>query len=297
MNTRFVHRAARAAAFTVVELMVAISVLGLIIVVLYNVFDNTQRAMRSNAAQVDVMEGARAAIELVGRDLEQMTPVGLAGATNFLVAWWSSNLVQSLPGPTNTLNRRTNFQQQLFFTSQFNKQVSGIGYRVVPATGVGTLYRYVDAEPLALLTPYRLSSNYFQFANTNYVDLNPATYPNPVFQRVVDGVVHFRVTAFDSLGRRIEPYEPQYGLTNRYAGVFATNETLRTWPRYLFVNDAVPAAVEIELGILEPAVLDRYRSMNNPAVAANYLVRQASRVHVFQQRIPVRAAPALISTP
>ena len=110
----------RPAAFTVVELMVAVSVLSLIVVVLYNIFDNTQRAMRSNAAQVDVMEGGRAAIELISRDLEQMTELGLAGATNFYVKLWSQPFFQTLPGPTNALNVRANFQQELFFTSLFS---------------------------------------------------------------------------------------------------------------------------------------------------------------------------------
>ena len=287
MNPRFANPAPRVGtAFTVVELMVAVSVLSLIVVVLYNIFDNTQRAMRSNAAQVDVMEGGRAAVELISRDLEQMTELGLAGATNFYVDSWSPPFLQSLPSPTNVISVRTNFQQELFFTSRFNKQGSGIGYRIVPALGVGSLYRYVDAVPAAFLTPNLLSSNFFRFANTNY----PA-----VFQRVTDGVVHFRVTAFDSLGRPIEPYEPRVNWTNRYAAVFVTNELHATWPRYVFTNSAVPASVEIELGILEPYILERYRSMtNNRSVATKYLARQAARVHLFQQRIPVRSAPSLL---
>jgi hypothetical protein len=275
--------------------MVAVSVLSLIVVVLYNIFDNTQRAMRSNAAQVDVMEGGRAAAELISRDLEQMTELGLTGATNFYVHSSGLPFPQSLPGPTNDLNRRTNFQQELFFTSRFNKQGSGIGYRIEPTNGVvGSLYRYVQDVPAAFLTPSLLSSNFFRFAKTNYPK---------VFQRVTDGVVHFRVTAFDSLGQPIDPrFYPTNRATNRrypddwyYPDVFMMSRSPDAPPSYAFTNSAVPASVEIELGILEPYILDRYRSMtNNRTVASNYLARQAARVQVFQQRIPVRSAPSLL---
>lgn len=292
MNFRTPHSVRRASmAFTVIELLVAVSVLTLIVVVLYTMFDNTQRAMRSNSAQVDVLEGGRAATELIAQDLEQMKGLGLVGATNFFVDSWSLPVFQPLPGPTNDANRRINFQQELFFTSRFNKQGTGTGYRVVPNTGVGTLYRFVTNVPVALLTSNLLSLSYLNYAFTNY----PA-----VFQRVTDGVVHFRVTAFDSEGRPIEPYEPAVNRswTNQYADISVTNELNATRPRYVFTNTAVPASVEIELGIIEPYVLERYRSMaRTPSVASNYLARQVARVHLFQQRIPVRSAPPLLPVP
>ncbi|PYJ61884.1 MAG: hypothetical protein DME24_05315, partial [Verrucomicrobia bacterium] len=45
-------RFARSRAFTIVELLVAISVLTLIVLVLYGLFDQVQRALRGNVAQV-----------------------------------------------------------------------------------------------------------------------------------------------------------------------------------------------------------------------------------------------------
>jgi hypothetical protein len=229
-----------------------------------------------------------------------MTGLGLAGATNFYAHSLGLPFAQSLPGPTNDLNRRINFQQELFFTSRFNKQGSGIGYRVVPTNGVvGSLYRYAEDVPNAFLTSNLLSSNFFRFANTNAL----ATDHLRGFQRVTDGVVHFRVTAFDSLGQPIDPrYYPTNRATNRrypedwyYPDVFMMCRSHDAPPSYAFTNFAVPASVEIELGILEPYILDRYRSMtNNRTVASNYLARQAARVQVFQQRIPVRSAPSLL---
>ena len=67
----FIARADRGA-FTVVELLVAISVLSLIVLVLYGLFDQVQKALRSNVAQVDVLEGGRSAMLLMSGELEQM---------------------------------------------------------------------------------------------------------------------------------------------------------------------------------------------------------------------------------
>src|SRR5204862_6167157 len=65
-------RFARSRAFTIVELLVAISILTLIVLVLYGLFDQVQRALRSNVAQVDVHEGGRAGMEMMSREMEQI---------------------------------------------------------------------------------------------------------------------------------------------------------------------------------------------------------------------------------
>src|SRR5947207_83087 len=70
------------AAFTVTELMVAVSLMTLIVLALYAMFNQTQRAMRANEAQVDSAERGRGVLELVSREMESAR-VGLrADATN-----------------------------------------------------------------------------------------------------------------------------------------------------------------------------------------------------------------------
>ena len=59
-------------AFTLLEMLVAVSVMTLVIYVLYALFDQTQNALKKNAAQVDVNEGGRAAMEMIVRELSQM---------------------------------------------------------------------------------------------------------------------------------------------------------------------------------------------------------------------------------
>src|SRR5881296_3237368 len=72
-------------AFTIVELLVAISVLTLIVLVLYGMFDQVQKALRGNVAQVDVFEGGRAAMQLLSREMEQMQAANVPVGTNLYV--------------------------------------------------------------------------------------------------------------------------------------------------------------------------------------------------------------------
>ena len=79
MNSRHDNarlRASRRRAFTILELLVAVSVMTLVIYVLYALFNQTQMALRKNASQVDVNEGGRAAMEMIVRELSQMEVSG-----------------------------------------------------------------------------------------------------------------------------------------------------------------------------------------------------------------------------
>ena len=66
---------ARQAGFTLLEMMVAVSMLTVIVYGLFRMFDQTQRALRMNNTQVDVLEGARATLDSLGRDIQQACPV------------------------------------------------------------------------------------------------------------------------------------------------------------------------------------------------------------------------------
>ena len=67
----------REAAFSLVELLLAVSLMSVIVFGLYSMFNETQKALRSNVRQVDVLEAGRAAIELLVSDLEQASSPGL----------------------------------------------------------------------------------------------------------------------------------------------------------------------------------------------------------------------------
>jgi len=57
---------------------------------------------------------------------------------------------------------------------------------------------------------------------------------------------------------------------------------------YGFSNNIVPAYVEVQVGVLEPAILKRLRSIPDPIAQSNYLANHAGNVQLFRERIAVR---------
>lgn len=265
-------------AFTVVELLVAVSVMTLIVLVLYGVFDQVQKALRGNSAQVDVLEGGRSAMEMLTRELEQMRSSNIPGATNAFIELMSPPIRQAMLDPG---FYRTNVLQGVYFLLPINKEWTGIGYKIFTTNyGVGSLYRFARTINGMDLNSNTLSQAYLTYGFPNYSN---------DCQRVTDGIVHFRVRAFDTNG-----YEMTYRTTNSYPGVSLTNDNKNVFipgeTRSVFTDKAMPASLEVELGILKPQILERYRAMPNFTVASNFLAKQIGKVHLFQQRIPIRSA-------
>ncbi len=284
------------------------SLLTLIILGLLMMFNQTQRAFRSSMTQSDVLEAARATMDILARDLEQMAPsqypdlvinnVRYRG-TNFLAETPSpSFLLQELPG--NVLPR-TNFVQRFFFLTKFNQDWIGTGYLVLPldASGyVGTLYRFSGTNYPRFGT-INLSSRFYSAIQ---VALQNIGFNLPVtnLSRIADGIVHLRVRPFAPNGFpivgdvafvnglfRTNPVTPFYGRIGQVA-VAANNAYPDHMVGCYFLSNAVPAYVELELGILEPQTLQRYRSIPLPAAQAQYLSNHVAQVHLFRQRIPIR---------
>ena len=130
------------AAFSLVELLTAVSIMMVIIFTLYSMFNQTQKALRANITQVDVMESGRAAAEVLGRELEQMAACNLAQTINLYAGLTPiAPLMQTDLDEKRAL--RTNVLQEFFFLSRQTNKWVGTGYRVMRAeSGVGTLYRY-----------------------------------------------------------------------------------------------------------------------------------------------------------
>jgi prepilin-type N-terminal cleavage/methylation domain-containing protein len=279
-------RATRHRAFTIVELLVAVSILTLIVVVLYGLFDQVQRALRSNVAQVDVHEGGRAGMELMLREMEQMQAGNAVTNVNLFTRFTALPSRQAL---LNAGEDRTNSLEEVYFLSLLNKHWIGTGYRVlalnangIPVdfakTGVGTLCRFSLSNHVANFRSPSLYSRVMNVAPTNFAN----------YQRVIDGVVHFRTRAYDHNGFLITNNFD----TNILSGVFVVTNAFNDNIEYAFTNKALPATLEIELGVLDPHILERFRSYptNATVVSSNYLARQAGAIHLFQQRVPIRMA-------
>lgn len=292
-----------------VELLVTMTLLSLIVLALMAVFSSTQRAFRASVTQTDVLEGSRAAMDLMSTDLRAMTPcdgyysftgnfypassVISTNPVNFFVldnsyAYCSYSgggallyhpLQQSLPG---TGVQRVNTLNYFFSLGRENTKWTGVGY-VVNATNQSPLYPLYRfyAETNIAASPVGL---YWAFVNA----VNQSQWTN--MSHVLDGVVHLTVRADGASG---------YWMTNFYqwrGTQWSTNDNMWFLPPlppspevgcFCFSN-VVPAAVELELGVLEDRTLQRAESLPFLSVAqSNYLAQQSGHVHLFRQRVTI----------
>ncbi len=270
----------RRSALSLIEIMVAVTLLSLIVIGLLAVFNHTSRALRAANNQTDVFEGARAVVDLVERDLAGLTATSQTNVFNVYATNVSGSI---LPGPGGD---QTNYMQDLFLISRENDRWFASGYFVDErAAGIGTLYRF--------------STNGWWFgslSNTSYYFTNwwksyTTVIPTNA-SRILDGVVHFEMRAYDEKGRL---YTPQWlnGLTNRIDpdyGLDITNNISIGLDHFTFSGQFLPAYIDMEIGMLEPQTLKQFNVLVsvNPTAAQNFLKDQLGKVHLFRQRIPVR---------
>jgi len=305
----------RAKAFSVIELMLSVAILGVIIFALYSVFNQTQKALRSTQTQGDVAEKGRAIFEMIGRELEQAQPTfsairngtNIQSEINILGGFEYGPLTQK--AERLDIQPRTNFLHNLFFFNNKTNAWQGIGYRVVNVTnGVGVLVRF--------------ETNHFGYRPVGNVlsgKFKTEPHTNSTYHHVADGVIHMAFTPYDSQGFRLgydttnrlpgyyRIYRTSDGALTQFSDVNNTNianvtlqngyknpraETLPYASVFAFSSNAMPSYIEMEFGILEPETLTQYYTMlqdQNPN-ATNFLARQVAKVHLFRERIPIRTA-------
>ncbi len=299
VGTSSTSSAAARRAFSLIEIMVGVSLISVIIVGLLAMFYQVQRAFRAGTAQADIMEGGRATMNLIVRDLQEMTACQLIlnppfQVTNFAVVpaigadWRYQDLVSG--------NWRPNMLQEICFLSRNGDVWTGTSYRFSNAvSGVGTLYRVVTNRPAQTL--YLDQSNLLQHVSRVVCE---TTYPNPaepIYYRVVDGVVNLTITPCDARGI---PYTTYFD-TNSYNLRFDSSAGVTGV--YAFMADALPAYLDIELAVLEPATLTRFNAQweideptGIPTRATNYLARHIGQTHIFRQRVAIRPSSTEISS-
>ncbi len=298
------------AAFTLVEVIVAMSLLLLIVGALMAVFSNTQRAFRSSVTQTDILENGRATMEMIAQDLRGMTPsYGYSDGTNnaFLLAndncainFFATNnsayyepLIQPLVGADNGA-LHTNLLEYFFLLGRQNTSWIGIGYIVntytVNSSSLYPLYRFyaqtnIQSNPAGLFNDFQSEIIQDQWTNMSHL---------------MDGVVGLTVRAYDTNG---------VWLTNGYNySIGLTNNLKNTWftPPYpgpggevgfTFYSNALPASVEVEMSTLEDRTMQRAESLGIPGTNAYYvpgnaaqwayLTNRANAVHIFRQRVSI----------
>ena len=266
--------------FTLVEVLVVMTLLSLIVLVLMAVFNSTQTAFRAGVTQAGVLESGRAAMDLMAEDLRAMSPSldTNNGAVNFYAGFppgytpLVQPLLASIPAQS-----RTNAQERIFILSRQNQTWTGVGYVVANSSqgDLDSLYRFTATtnvqsagDPAAALFNLFLNS-----ATTN-------------MSHLMDGVVELTVRDYDLNG---------VWLTNGYANL--TNLTVKnTWfsspawgqVGFAMFSNTLPASVQIEMGVIEDRALQRAESLSaSPSAQASYLQQQAGAVHVFRQRVSI----------
>ena len=301
--------------FTVTELMLAVSLMGVIIFTLAAVFNQTQKALRRNETQNDILEKGRSILELVTRELEQVVPTNMRRETNFYLALSQIPIVYT--NRTDTKSLHTNALNDVFLQTRRTNYWSGIGYRVVdPMTGgpardgIGSLERF-SPEPVRTFPV----DNYFSrlFLRSSTETNNPSLRTN--FHQIAQGVVHFQMTVLDRDGRRLG-----WDTTNINTGyplvrldakgslmkppVINTASNIVDAPIVVrqvfpggspetslaFRSNALPAFLEFELGVIEPESYRNYLTMRtdrNPN-AGTYALTRLGKVQYYRQLISIR---------
>jgi hypothetical protein len=229
--------------------------------------------------------------------LQQITPSHETNGMNFYAQIPAQQipypayapLLQTLPGG-NTNVLRTNLVENLFFTSRYNQTWSGIGYYVRTNPSfygyvgqVGTLYRFETNVPISQMGGDNSLLPYQTYLN--------ATNPLNI-SKILDGVVEFRVRCYDRNGLLLTNGSPSIS-SNSWWTITNTTAIALPYPQdevafYGFSNNLVPAYVEVQVGVLEPAILKRMRSIPDPLAQSNYLANHAGNVQLFRQRVAIR---------
>ena len=284
-------------AFTLIEVLVVVVLMSFIILALMAVFNGTQTAFRASLTQTDVLEGGRSVMGMVKSDLEGMTPSFL-NATNFVPNFYAAEINSFMQPLTGSSASRTNVMEDVFFITRENQTWKGVGYFVrsnILTSGLvgtpGVLYRFETNNTIAQFAqnPYAMYNTFDQARLGKLPNV-----PTNGISRILDGVMAFKVRAFDTKGLWMTTNVVVNGTTNVYVWAYPTNSAGDPAALYMFSN-ALPASVEIELGILEDRALQRVESLPNdvPGPPPNdrrtlYLQDQAGKVHVFRQRVWIR---------
>jgi hypothetical protein len=279
------------------------------------VFNQTQRALRANASQTDPMEGGRFAMALLVTDLRNLTAAGVTPETNFLAALSPAINVPLLSALRMTfqpvLCRRSPVRLERLSPGRPDlerlQRAPRTSWGGVPTTHQGSVrrgwrivfsMRGVGWGPGAVRV-----RTYEPLRHAGPAQRGLPAAPAASFAQVLDGLCISRcgrMTAGlpDDLaesrlvrGQQSAP-EPGYqlGVDLLEQDPRVSSETLA-----MYRSNALPAAIEIEIGILEPESLAQFRRCRRLSVRGAVLSNRAAQVQLFRQRVLIWQAPPLQS--
>ncbi len=229
-------------------------------------------------------------------------------------------LIQSKLDPKTDPYPRTNVLESCFFLTRANNGWTANGFFVASATnsssgaqvllttnavaqaGYGTLYQfsftlpstnsvtmannlvqYVNVPPRATLTPAELlvMTNRFERLKNSPVS---TVLNQPMANPLIDGVVHFRIRPFDVNSRPYMQSVPPDAIV--LPDALAPTDQVPF--RFYFYGRSVPAFLELELGIIDPQILQKVKAMPSLAARRAYLQDHIGAVQLFHKMIPLR---------
>ena len=323
---------ARQSGVTLLEMLVSVSILLVLIFGLTAAFNQTEKIFVAGLSQNDTGEGGRLVLDLIRRDLEPANGNFQNVASNAVVAAVALEaspakqppifLTMPLSGVTeNVLEKFFLLRQNLSGLAPTN--LVGIGYRVlniftngsqIDATApyVGTLYRFsTENVPAPLLpsvygyfqqgnsylpvaSPHKPAPGLVDFALTDGSFANEPDYliVNQFLTQVLEGVIHFQVNFYDRFGQ-VMTNETPAGLVANYSSYAPPS-----CPNYIQASASLPALVEVELGVLDPPVVEQFKALfpngqgasDNPAAVRQFLGNHSGNIHYYRTQIPIRTS-------
>jgi len=218
----------RQAAYTMVELMVAMLISVVLVVAMYQIFARVQSVFTTGHGRTKLLEEGRAVMDLIVRDLGRMAPAGML-EPNFIANEYQTIRIETLGYPTNWTTLRADQQNTWLTTTEpfVSSRVSFLGHddqwqkmayrlesRGQPGKAndvIGALWRY-ESKPIPKRHIIRLGSS----------------NRDGEYQKLSDNVVHFRM-------RAVSPHDPGRAL----------------WVNPEFRFHTLPLYVEVEIGLIE----------------------------------------------
>lgn len=288
--------------FTLLEMLMAVTITTIITVALYAIFDQTQKAFRAGIAQVDVYESARATSEIFDRDIvrlalnpleQEFNRTVLPDDLNFYQYPFNIWLDDRAPYATvgNAIQQQAVFtaQQNILFFTRRNDEVTVTGFfnqplninwaggsRPANIPQISRLYRFTRTVRQSDLTPALLQLYLTTFRNGPAASLDDPTRP---FQEVTTGVIHLRWNLFGANGQWWQ--NATHPLLFKSAG--GNSPLVGMTAGGLLV----PAQVEYELMIMEEELLEQFILLaeSNTQQARNYIAENLQEIHLIRKRV------------
>ena len=278
-------------AFTLVELMAAVTISLIVVLLLYTVFDKVQKVFVKGQSEALVMEEGRSAMDLILRGLQYAAPAGFEGREN--LKWVTESGIESIKVDGHEVLKCSHHQFQFFakengwrkieyklVSSEPDEMVKGGNAEKLKNsnTPVGALWVY-RSKPVArglLNEEEDLHENYKEDDKT----IRASTISEPLsYAKLVDGVIHFRIRALD------EEYSD-----SRFEFHDSSNNP--------YIGNEMPGWIEVELAVLDPKLLREIRGMEQSFSSNDepkdryeerlgYITENMDRVYFFKQVIRV----------